>query len=279
MLVLASGHAFTQNIIPVQKWGGNKKNTGSDSTAKPFVKSSKGGTETKVKDIDSLNNKPAFSIIGNAGAGILESIKNATGNINIGFNFRISKYQQYKPKRYAAFYLAAMWNTKIANSNDSGSIAKNYLFPEIAKRDFVLSIYKQYVRESWSMAPIFEIALNTYKDSSGNKSFQSQSLLLGTRFSKEFSIEIAKEEIPVSLILLPYYNIINVDSKYAANHQALLKEAAPYASLHAIGMQTIVQIDKLNLFCNMKYILSNSSKIENPDLKRFVYTIGTLISL
>lgn len=33
------------------------------------------------------------------------------------------------------------------------------------------------------------------------------------------------------------------------------------------------------LFCNMKYVLNKSNGNDNPDFVRFVYTIGSMISL
>jgi len=226
---------------------------------------------------DTLNQSSPVKVILNGAISNMENLKQSYGSLAAGLQFRLTKYKVGKNNSIDPRFIYVMFNTKTATSPDSSSIQKTFLFPELNKRDFVLGYYSETIKNDWSYGPVAEFSMNRFVDTSDNKTFVSQCFLAGWKVSKAF--KITSPNLNVFLQFFPYYSVINVDPKFSKDYTGLLKEENIHATYHSIGLQTSVQIDNAVLFCNMKYILNKARGIQSPDLVRFIYTIGTSVSL
>ena len=227
--------------------------------------------------IDTLNSTPPVKILASGGLSNLENIKQAYGSLSLGLLFRLSKYKAGINGWIDPIYAYVMFNTKSATSPDSSSIQKTFLFPELNKRDFVIGFYRECSKNGWNIAPLFEFSLNRFNDTSNKKTFVSQCFLGGVRMNKSF--QLSNPNITTFLQVLPYFSLINVDPKYSEDFRFLTKEPNNHGTYYSLGLQTSIQAENLILFCNMKYILNKSNGIQSPDLVRFVYTVGTQLTL
>jgi hypothetical protein len=223
--------------------------------------------------VDKLNEQSPFSPLFTAGVSNLENTKQSYGSLSLGLQFRLTNYKIAKNNWIDPHFLYLMFSAKTASSPDSASAQKNFLFPEL--RDFVLGYFCQFLKNDWAVSPTFEFSLNRFEDTISKKLFISQSLTTGIRIQKSFS----HQNINSFVSLFPYYSLILVDKKYKEDYQDLLKEVKIPSKFHSLGLNVSAQFPNAILFCNMKYILNKEGELKSRDLKRFVYTIGTLLSL
>jgi hypothetical protein len=228
---------------------------------------------------DTLNTTSRVRINAAAGISNLDQFNAAVGNLSLGFLFRIGRYNKWKNSRVIdPHFLYAMWNTRTGSSEDTASLRRSFLFPDIHKRDFVLGYFWHLEVDDFGFEPTFEASLNRYRDSTGENMFHSQSFLVGAKLYWEYSIPLGETGVDAAFQLFPYYNLINVDPKDFKALKTLLNEEHAHPTWHSVGLQTQVQVDKVALFCNAKYILNKQGDVEGPDLQRFVYTIGTFLT-
>jgi hypothetical protein len=225
--------------------------------------------------INKLNESSPFAPIVTAGITNLENTKQTYGSLSFGIQFRLTKYKLSKKNWIDPHYLYLMFSAKTATSPDSSSIQKTFMFPELNKRDFVFGYFSEFQKNDWTIAPTFEFSLNKFVDTANKKSFVSQSFNLGCRIQKSFSFNNVNSFVS----LYPYYSLITVDKKYATDYQVLIGEPKIPSTFHSIGLHVSAQIPNAILFCNMKYILNKEGHLQSRDLKRYIYTIGTLLSL
>lgn len=241
---------------------------------------------TSAAKIDSvlkaLNEISRVKVLAAAGATQLEKIKEADANISIGLQFRLTKFQRRSSASLKNWidphYVYVMFNARTVSSDDSLSLVKSFLFSEIGRRDFVLGYTFQLLdTNNHSIEPTLEVGLNTFRDTSGDHTFKSVHLTTGVRFQWFFDLPTLNTH--AYLQLYPYYNLISVDPKYFEDIQVMLGEPDIHPTHHTFGLQTQVQVDNIIFYCNAKYITNRGALINSPDLKRFVYTIGTMIAL
>lgn len=230
---------------------------------------------TLMSIIDTLNKTSELTPLFTAGISNLEDTKQAYGSLSLGLQFRLSKYKINKNKWIDPHFLYLIFSAKTASSPDSSSIQKTLLFPELNKRDFVLGYFWQCLKNDWAVSPTFEFSLNKFSDTSNSKSFVSQSFTTGVRVQKSFNFD----NINSFVSLFPYYSLITVDKKFSEDYKDLTGETKIPSSFHSLGLNVSAQFPNAILFCNMKYILNKEGELKSRDLKRFVYTIGTLLSL
>lgn len=230
------------------------------------------------------NSSPHLTISGIGGISELQNPVQAGGNFSAVATFRLGDYKRIKRNSQwldpAFLYMA--FNTRTGSSADSDQISKTFLFPDISKRDFVIGSYLNFfhAKNSWCIDPTIEFSLNRYKitqDSISN-GFKSESVLVGIRISKS-QLFGKDSSFEAGFVLFPYYNIINVQPKYFTSYNAIIKGNNLPPTIHTIGLQAILQLSKVMLFANMKYILNTGSNLNVDDLKGFTYTIGTLIGV
>ena len=233
-----------------------------------------------------LNNESHVHFIAAGGISNIDDLRKATGNLSIGLQFRLSDNKRVAGGAFKNWidphYLYIMFNTRTGTSSDSEILVRTFLFPELHKRDFVIGYFWHLEKNDFGIEPLFEASLSRYSDSAKTKMFRTESFILGTKFYKRFAIPVNKDTVNAVVQLFPFYNLINVDPKYFTDYEQLMSPSGKdnlHPTYHSVGMQAMVQIDNIMLFCNMKYVLNKGRDIDNPDLKRFVYTIGSMITL
>jgi hypothetical protein len=252
----------------------NKKITGlSDSLYKAYQDSV--DRLELIQIVKKLNESNSFTPVVTAGVSNLENSKQTYGSLSFGLQFRLSKYKLTKNNWIDPHFLYLIFSAKTASSPDSSSIQKTFMFPELNKRDFVIGYFWQFQKNDWTIAPTFEFSLNRFADTSNKKNFVSQSLTAGVRFQKSLNFQNLKSFVS----LYPYYSLITVDKKYSEDYEDLIKETKIPSTFHSFGLHVSAQFPNAILFCNMKYILNKEGELKSRDLKRFIYTIGTLLSL
>lgn len=285
----------SQTLIPLNKFYEPKDNFSNDQAESikgfNFLKLEVGfeANDSRVdvkntldKIIDSLNKTDNFSLLASGGLTNLQDIDNSYGSLGVGLLYRLSKYHLLnnsgKNSWIDPHYLYFMFNTKTGSSRDSSVIQKGILFPELVKRDLVIGYNWEVLnaKTKWAYAFNTEFSLSRF-DSSDGRTFTTQNLVSGFKVSKGFYNK--KFEIPSYLQLFLYYHLINIDPKFFKDYNSLVGEENAPPSFHTLGLQTTLQVKNVTLFSNMKYILNNTDKLNSPDLKRFVYTFGTLFTL
>lgn len=216
--------------------------------------------------------------MGSIGLNNLEDFKNSFGTFTIGARFRISKY---KPKpRNPNLPVRALdpgfayfeYRTRTALGSDTNTLAKTFLFPQMNKQDYVFGFYNQVSRNNWDFwLPIFEISLNRYSDKENKNYFTSEAAMFGIRAHKNFSTATTGGSW---VMFMPYYKIINVDPKHRSSYNLLLGETSLPLTFHTVGLEMAFGPQNAAFFCNMNYILNKDKGIKNPELIRFVYTVG-----
>lgn len=224
---------------------------------------------------DTLNKTRKVTLIGLGGVSNLENSKKTYGNLTGGVMYRLSRYKVIKNNWIDPHYVYLLFGLKSASSSDSASLQKTFLFPELNKRDFVLGYFMNFQKNDWTIAPTFEFSINRLTDSANTKTFVSQGFSIGVKIQKE----LTDGNLRSFLAFYPYYSLITVDKKYFDDYKALTKEPDIPSTFHAIGLHVSGQLTNGILFCNMKYILNKEGAIKSADLKRFVYTVGTLLNL
>lgn len=233
-----------------------------------------------------LNKTSHVRFIAAGGISNIDDVRKATGNLSIGIQFRLSDFKRSRSSLFRNWldphYIYLMFNTRTGTSSDTEILVRTFLFPELHKRDFVLGYFWHMEKNNWGIEPLFEGSLSRYSDSAKTTTFRTESFILGSKFYKRFTVPINQDTIDAVVQLFPYYNMINVDPKYWDAYQTLLSPEGSdmlKPTWHSVGLQAMVQIENVTMFCNMKYILNRTKDIHNVDLQRFVYTIGTMITL
>jgi hypothetical protein len=225
--------------------------------------------------VEELNKSPKVAPVVTGGISNLENPKKSYGSLSFGIQYRLSKYKVTKKNWIDPHYVYLIFSSKTATSPDSSSIQKTFMFPELNKRDFVLGYFWGFEKNDWTIAPTFEFSLNRFIDTGNTKIFISQSFTAGVKVQKA----LIDEKVNSFVAFYPYYSLITVDRKYATDYQDLTKEVKIPSTFHSLGLHISAQVPNGILFCNMKYILNKEGELKSPDLKRYIYTIGTLLAL
>ncbi len=249
------------------------------SLKREYTSKSKLGAVTRdvVKE---LNETLPVELIATGGISSLQDVKHMGGNLGVGLQFRLSSFKAKRNGWIDPHFLYVMFNAKTATSSDTGVLQREILFPEISKRDFVIGYFFRQMKNDFCLDFTVEAALNKYTDSI--HTFRTESMTLGFAVSKAFAINLDNVSTSISVKLFPYYNLINIDPKYWADYDAMLKSSNnAHATFHTLGLQTFLQADNIILFCNAKYVLNKMGETATPnrDFVRFVYTIGTMVAL
>ena len=271
-LAIINSFSLLTNVDTDDK-GNQKILAVTDSLYKKYTDSTEKQSLTAI--VKKLNETSPFTPLLTAGVANLENTKQTYGSLSLGLQFRLSDFKVTNNKWIDPHYLYLMFSAKTATSPDSSSIQKTLIFPELNKRDFVLGYFWQFQKNEWAISPTFEFSLNRFSDTANSKSFVSQSFTTGLRVQKSFSFQ----NINSFVSLFPYYSLINVDKKYSEDYKELIKESKIPNTFHSLGLNASAQFPNAILFCNMKYILNKEGELKSRDLRKFVYTIGTLLSL
>ena len=237
-----------------------------------------------ISALDSLNKTaPNLTISGIGGVSEIQKPADAGGNFAVQATFRLGDYKKMGKRWADPLFLYMSFNTRAGNAADSLQLTKLYLFPNISKRDFVIGLYEQFrdLENGWSIEPITEFSLNRYKTvkDSITYSFTSESALIGCRFSKT-QLFGPDAGFQAGFVLFPYYNIINVQPKNYASYNTVINGSSLPPTVHTLGLQAVLQLDKVQIFADMKYILNRHSDNFDPDdLRGFTYTIGTMVGV
>lgn len=214
-------------------------------------------------------------------AGLNNIVRNgnstAIGNLTIGAQIRITPFKQTTDHRIDPHFIYVAWNTSSVKSADSNNILKTLVFPELAKNDFIIGwhneVYKGNITRGWAA----EISLSTYKDSSGTKLFRSENFTFGYKWG--FSDNLPHLNVPAGFQLFPYCNVINIDPKYNSSYGLITGNIPIHNTFFSLGLRVQAEISGATLYFNGKYIMNKHGDVSDPDLIRFVYTVGTLVAL
>ncbi|MFT3949090.1 MAG: hypothetical protein QM763_19150 [Agriterribacter sp.] len=230
--------------------------------------------------LNSLNSTRPYEITGSIGVNNIEDIKNSFGTISLGARFRVSKYKARpadSPKgirRLDPHYIYFEYKTRTTLSNDTNTLAKTFVFPQLNKQDYVFGYYNQITNgNNWDFwLPIFEFSLNKYSDKENKNYFTSEVFQLGVRVHKSFTNTTDTGHRWV--MFMPYYKLIKIDPKHKTSYNLLLGETSLPSMFHAVGMEMAFGTQNASFFCNMNYILNKDDEIKSPELIGFVYTVG-----
>jgi hypothetical protein len=225
--------------------------------------------------VQELNERSAVRPLAVAGISNMENFQQSYGSLSVGLEFRLTDYKLSKNNWIDPHFITLFFSTRTATSPDSASIQKTFMFPEINKRDFAIGYRWVFMKNDWALSPEFEFSLNRFNDTAQKANFVSKSFVFGFRVQKAFSVPAT----PAFLSVFPYYCLLNVDEKYAKDYRVLLGESEMPRTIHSLGLSVSAQTKNSILFCNLRYILNKNELVKSADLKTFVYTIGTLLSL
>ena len=290
IMILPSLGVFSQAPINPNTYLSKKHETMEERhlrMGETFLAPDNGGQE------DSIN----VSILGVGGASAVQNLNQANAGVSFGFLIKYGGHKRrnstsdYRLYQRNAFYL--MFNPLPANSNDSGSIAKTFLFPELSKKDLVLGFERifpfcggsaltadnnEFRNTTFSLFTEF----STSHYDTGISKFRTWSGMVGCKLNFQGSISGLNFGIQAG----PYYNLINVEPKYFDARDNALQTPGGVNGLpptiHTIGFNVKASISAFEIFANAKYILSKKidqdAAITNPDLKGAVFTVGVLIN-
>lgn len=227
--------------------------------------------------------EPVVTIKGIGGVGNIENADQVAGNLSLVANFRPMDFVRTCNNNYAyTTYLYMIFNTRTAYSSDTITFAKNVLFPDISKRDFVIGLVPSFlnINNGWRIEGLLELSLNKYNQTADSSSsfFKSTSGWFGFRGSKIYSLKVDDNNLDFGFQISLYYNFISIDPKYFKVYNQMLGETDLPPTFHTVGCMASVQISKLIVFANMKCVLNKSEAINNIDLKGFNYIIGTMLN-
>jgi hypothetical protein len=182
-----------------------------------------------------------------------------------------------------------LYNTRTGNSSDSLSIHKTFLFPDISKRDITIGYQRQYIISKpcdscnhsgyWSASPFIEFSTSHFNDTNDNK-FRATSAVIGCKFTFQGQIDLGGIK-NYGISINPYYNIIDVDSKYSAAYNSAMLEHSMPTTFRTIGLNVVGTISDFQIFANYKYVLNSgveTDKLNSVDLKGGVFTMGVYLS-
>jgi hypothetical protein len=190
------------------------------------------------------------------------------------------------------------FNPAAAISNDSATMAKTFLFPEISRRLFVIGYERKFPltrnknldrttsenqQITWSLFGEF----STSHFDTGSHGFYAFNAMAGPKLTLQGSYA----GFPFGLQIIPYYSLTAVEQKYwiamdrslvNPNFDELTNYKGVPPTVHAAGINIKGSISSFEVFANYKYILNNdlnnNPNIHNPDLKTTVLTIGVNIT-
>jgi hypothetical protein len=229
-----------------------------------------------------MENEPDLTISGFGGVSNLENVGKAGGNFSIcatfklGHNKRVGNSYWIDPP-----YLYLAFNTQTHSSSDTSVFSRAFLFPEISKRDFIIGTFLRFTHAptNWEIKPTAEFSLNRYNAADSTSPLRTESFLIGAQFSKSQTFTNRDgTSIAAGFQLFPYYNLIHTQEKNLKYLPFPQPNLFP-RSLHTIGIQAILQVSALQLFANVKYILSDTKTAGVDDLIGMTYTIGTVINV
>lgn len=200
----------------------------------------------------------------------------AVGNLALGMQYRITAFKN-KGTKIDPHYIYAVWNASTAKSDDSANIMKAVLFPEIAKNDFIVGWHRDVIVDNQIRGWYAEASFTTYKDTTNTHLFRSESFLAGYQWA--VTGNIPGVNWPGGFKVQAYGNVINIDPKYNEGLEKVTNGVVVHNTFFNLGCRIQAEINKATLFFNGKYILNKSTTDMNPDFVRFVYTVGTVVSL
>jgi len=226
------------------------------------------------------------NVMFNAVGGLSNLETNANGNASVSAVLRLSRKYKVKNGKLDPWFAYIAFNTKTHSAGDSADLDKAILFPQISKRDFVLGLYKERIDpvNNWNYKLICEFSLNRYKypiDSANEGTFYTESFLAGIKVSKYgiFHTSTDTTSLTSGFEFFAYASFINIQSKDWKAYSDALHSNSLAATWDCIGMQVLLQISSVMLFCDMKYIMNNDNVGRPNNLRGFNYTIGTMVGV
>lgn len=230
-----------------------------------------------------MEDEPDLTISGVGGVSNLESLDKAGGNLSIYATFKLGKNKRVGKSYWIDppfLYLA--FNTRTQSSSDTAAFSRSFLFPEISKRDFIIGAFLSYTHAptNWVIKPTAEFSLNRYNTNTTDSipPLRTESFLIGAQFSKSQTFNSNGTTVAAGFQLFPYYNLIHTQEKNQKYLPFSKADLLP-RSLHTIGVQAILQVSAMQLFANVKYVLSDTKAAGVDDLIGMTYTIGTVINV
>lgn len=247
----------------------------------------------------------SISIIGVAGASSVDGLKQNSAAVSVGISFAWGKHYNrntgwYHLYQRNSFYM--LFNPASAVSNDSLSVAKTYLFPEISKRDFVLGYERVFPfalrnrldhtnNEARPTTFSFFSEFSTSHYDTGNSAFRNYNVTTG------FKVTYRNENagLGFGIQIIPYYSFIGSERKdwnnrnqsiLGLNSTALdtLQHKGIPPTVHAFGVNCKGSISSFEVFANFKYILNadinlnKTIEMANPSFQTTLLTIGVVIN-
>lgn len=218
---------------------------------------------------------------------IFQGSYGATGNLSLGLQYRITSFRpdfktnnnDAKKNKYRIdpHFIYTAWSTATAKSADSANIFKSIIFPELAQSDFIVGWHHDIIEGNFVRGWMAEASFTSYKDTAGKVLFRSENLTGGYWVS--FTGNLPSLNVPAGFKALLYFNVVNIDPKYNDGLNKATDTAAMHNTFFNAGIRIQAEVNGASLFFNGKYILNPQHNVVNPDFVRFVYTVGTLVSL
>ncbi|RYZ51435.1 MAG: hypothetical protein EOP49_11745 [Sphingobacteriales bacterium] len=200
----------------------------------------------------------------------------SSGNLTLGVQFRLTPFK-VKGDVIDPHYLYAAWSASTAKSGDTSNLLKSIVFPELAKNDFIFGWKHESIKGNLVKGLFAEVRLTTFADTSKKWLFRSESLVAGYQWAFMGSLPLL--QVPAGFRIQPYLNVVNIDSKYREGLDKATNNVPVYGTFFNVGCRIQADIGGAALFFNGKYILNKQGELKEPDMVRFVYTIGTAVAL
>ena len=238
--------------------------------------------DTATGESSSSSSSCGVKIFGSGAANTsISSLSQNTGNLSIGAALTFGSKKQN--------IVYGMYNAHAANSSDTAVIAKTFLFPEIGKRIFTIGYLRDYVsskNENIHFVPMIEFSenkLSVTKDST-TQNINTFSTTFGYRIEwHNDKVHFGDTTVSFIFSVMPYYNMISVDSKYFNQHtdayNSMFNDTHLPPTFHTVGFEAVLQLSKFQIFANLKWVLNDKQVSDaNIDLKGNSIVIGTIVS-
>jgi len=189
-----------------------------------------------------------------------------------------------RPVRNAGNFLTLRFAFNVNASNTDSIMPLTFLFPDVGRNSFLLDADYSFAldrksNEAHLLSPFFEFSTKNIRATRDDQEryFSTLNYVAGARY--QYYFKEGDDEISFTSAL--YYSVINVPNEDNKDFRHLFtgdENSALKSSITALGTKFTLQVNRFQIFADLKNVYGNDTEVPVRELKGFNANVGVVFN-